>query len=321
MTTRHPHSAQPAQPAHTFDWADFRPIRPTRPTILSGRVSAQPAHRLRTGRRFRHEPGLTAWRGEVGRLLRGMPTAQTAVLDPDAYERQARKELRDWRAKMLRGPNAFDRAALNVQGRINAVIPEAVHKAVTAVIERMTRAVLAGADYTSAPPLLHASLQHREDRVRRVLAAYRNGAAVEGGVAGAGGFVLAAADFPALVAIKLKMLFDVAALYGRDTDDFSERLHVLHVFQLAFSSAGHRHQVMTALEGWDRAHARPETFDGFDWRTFQREYRDYIDIAKLAQRLPVVGAPIGAVVNWRLLSRLGQAAVGAHRMRWLEGGA
>jgi hypothetical protein len=56
--------------------------------------------------------------------------------------------------------------------------------------------VLAGADYTSAPPLLHASLQHREERVRRRIDAYRKGAAVEGGVAGAGGVVLAAADFP-----------------------------------------------------------------------------------------------------------------------------
>jgi hypothetical protein len=59
-------------------------------------------------------------------------------------------------------------------------------------------------------------------------------------------------------------------------------------------------------------------FDDFDWRTFQREYRDYIDLAKLAQLLPVVGAPIGAVVNYRLLDRLGAMAVGAHRLRWFE---
>jgi hypothetical protein len=31
----------------------------------------------------------------------------------------------------------------------------------------------------------------------------------------------------------------------------------------------------------------------------------------------VVGAPIGAVVNYRLLDRLGETAMAAYRVRWL----
>ena len=41
------------------------------------------------------------------------------------------------------------------------------------------------------------------------------------------------------------------------------------------------------------------------------------DLAKMAQLIPVVGAPIGAVVNWRLIDRLGETAMMACRMRWL----
>ena len=37
----------------------------------------------------------------------------------------------------------------------------------------------------------------------------------------------------------------------------------------------------------------------------------------LAQMIPVVGAPIGAFVNWRLLERLGDTAVYGNRMREL----
>ncbi|RZJ25318.1 MAG: hypothetical protein EON85_13355, partial [Brevundimonas sp.] len=55
---------------------------------------------------------------------------------------------------------------------------------------------------------------------------------------------------------------------------------------------------------------------GPDWRTFQLEYRDHIDLAKMAQMLPLVGAPVGAVVNWRLVERLGETAIMACRMRW-----
>jgi hypothetical protein len=128
---------------------------------------------------------------------------------------------------------------------------------------------------------------------------------------------MAAADFPALIAIKIKLLFDLAATYGHDTGDFAERLYLLHVFELAFSGAQHRADVFHVLEGWD-ATPHPQSLDAFDWRRFQQEYRDYIDLAKMAQLIPVIGAPVGAVVNYRLLDRLGETAVNAYRQRWLD---
>lgn len=135
-------------------------------------------------------------------------------------------------------------------------------------------------------------------------------------MAGAGGFWLALADFPALLVIKIKLLFDLCAIYGHEANRFEERLYILALFQLAFSGAEHRAAVFQGLEEWDRR-AHPHDFEHFDWRTFQREYRDYIDLAKLAQMVPIVGAPIGAFVNWRLLERLGDTAMNGYRMRWL----
>ena len=233
-----------------------------------------------------------------------------------AYEDWARAEVSHWRAQVLKPPNAFDRAARGVQGRINRIIPEQVHAALTTVIEGMTRTILTGADLTTAPPVIGASLAERDRRARDTIDAYRKTAAVEGGVAGAGGFWLALADFPALLVIKMKLLFDLSAIYGHEADRFEERLYILALFQLAFSGAEHRATVFHGLEDWDgREH--PADFEHFDWRTFQREYRDYIDLAKMAQMIPVVGAPIGAFVNWRLLERLGDTAVNGYRMRWL----
>jgi len=233
-----------------------------------------------------------------------------------AYEGWARAEVAQWRAQVLKPANVLDRAAAGVQGRINRIIPEQVHAAVTTVIEGMTRTILTGADLTTAPPLIGASLAERDRRARETIDAYRKTAAVEGGVAGAGGFWLALADFPALLVIKIKLLFDLCALYGHEGDRFEERLYVLALFQLAFSGAEHRAAVFHSLEGWDEQE-HPADFAHFDWRTFQREYRDYIDLAKMAQMIPIVGAPIGAFVNWRLLERLGDTAVNGYRMRWL----
>ena len=60
----------------------------------------------------------------------------------------------------------------------------------------------------------------------------------------------------------------------------------------------------------------PDDIHQFDWRSFQQEYRDYIDLAKMAQLIPVIGAVVGVVVNYRLLNKLGETAMNAYRLRW-----
>ena len=49
-------------------------------------------------------------------------------------------------------------------------------------------------------------------------------AAAEGAGTGAGGILLGLADFPLLLTIKIKFLFDAATLYGFDTSKQEERL-------------------------------------------------------------------------------------------------
>ena len=233
-----------------------------------------------------------------------------------AYEAKAREELAAWREQVLRDPTALQRAAKTLQGRINNLIPEKIHQAVTKVIEQMTKGILVGSDFVTSAPQIGMSLEEREARVRKAIQGYRNVASVEGGVSGAGGFLLAAADFPALIAIKIKLLFEIAALYGHDGAAWRERLYILSIFQLAFSSPDHRHDVFKKMTSDDQPASPAE----FDWRRFQQEYRDYIDIAKMAQLLPIVGAPVGAIVNWRLVEQLGVTAMNAYRLRWFATG-
>jgi hypothetical protein len=122
-----------------------------------------------------------------------------------------------------------------------------------------------------------------------------------------------------LLGIKLKLLFDIGALYGYPGEDYKERIYLLHVFQLAFSSDAHRLDVYRRISDW-RTYSQqlPASLDQFDWRTYQQEYRDYIDLAKLAQLLPIIGAPVGVIVNNRLVRRLGRTATNAYRMRWFD---
>lgn len=232
-------------------------------------------------------------------------------------ETTVRAEVEAWRTKVLKRPGLWDRATRGTQERINKVIPERVHAIITAGVEAMTKGILFGSDLVNARPMADGSLAARELRARAMIRTYRTTAGVEGGVAGAGGFVLAAADFPALMAIKVRMLGDIVGAYGWGGDTVRERLFVLHIFHLAFASAKRRPGALAELERWIAGIDQPQAVADYDWRRFQIEYRDHIDLAKMAQLIPVVGAPIGAVVNWRLVDRLGETAMMACRMRWL----
>ena len=237
----------------------------------------------------------------------------------DPYVKQISSELREWQEQMMRKPSFFNNLSKKFQTKINTWIPEKVHKAITVAIKQMIKGVLFGARHTTARPFLNASLQVREQLVLDKVDVYRKTAAIEGGITGAGGFLLGLADFPILVGIKLKLLFDIATLYGFDIDDYKERVYILHIFELAFSSHEHRRNVYVKMTDWDaKCTDLPENINEFDWRNFQQEYRDYIDLAKMAQLIPAIGAPVGIVINNKLIKKLGITAMNAYRMRLIK---
>lgn len=206
-----------------------------------------------------------------------------------------------------------------MQTKLNSYIPEKLHKAITAAIKQMVKGVLFGAQYVTRKPSDIIDLKRTEEEVEKLIANYRRTAAAEGGITGAGGILLGLADFPILLGIKLKMLFDIAAGYGFDVKDYKERVYILHIFQLAFSSHEHRRNVFMQIRNWDRKKKElPNDINAFEWRMFQQEYRDYIDLAKMAQLIPGIGAVVGVVVNYKLIQKLGITAMNAYRMRLIK---
>ena len=236
-----------------------------------------------------------------------------------AYNNAIQKELAAWQREMLRKPTLFNGLSKRIQTKINTWIPEKIHQAVTATIKQLIKAVLFGAKHTTASPLVNTTLPEREFAIEKKIEMYKKTAAVEGGIAGAGGILLGLADFPVLIGIKMKLLFDIASLYGFDVNDYKERVYLLHIFELAFSSHAHRKTIYLKMTDWEtKKQQLPDDINQFDWRNFQQEYRDYIDLAKMAQLIPLIGAPVGLVVNYRLLKKLGSTAMNAYRMRLLN---
>lgn len=234
----------------------------------------------------------------------------------DLYHQQVLSELTLWQKQMLSEPTFLDRFSKKVQTKINRWIPEKVHEAITATIKQMIRGVLFSAELVSVKTVNGRTLKECEQEVVKRIEFYRTTAAVEGGITGAGGILLGLADFPILLGLKIKLLFEIGLQYAAKMEDYKERVYLLHIFELAFSGPEHRKKIYLSMLNWNAVSATlPDDIHQFDWRNFQQEYRDYIDLAKMAQLIPVIGAPVGAVVNYRLIKKLGNTAMNAYRMR------
>lgn len=239
----------------------------------------------------------------------------------DRYEDKARYELKAWRSRMTKRPSFSSHITKSFQTRVNNMIPDKVHHIITEAIKHMVKAVLIGSEFTTTKPLTYSLLEDCEKLVYERISYYKRTAAVSGAGTGAGGILLGLADFPILLSLKLKFLFDTASLYGFDVRDYRERLYILYVFEMTFSSDERSKEVYRLLENWTLyVQKLPGNLDSFDWRTFQQEYRDYIDLAKMLQLVPGIGAFVGAYANYKLMDKLGKSAINAYRLRLLGNG-
>ncbi|MED3623044.1 EcsC family protein [Neobacillus thermocopriae] len=232
------------------------------------------------------------------------------------YELKVFDEIEDWKRKITRRSGMMNRVSKKAQEKINEFIPEKVHELMTESIKGMVKATLFGSQLTTnRKQAIGLSLEERDELVRIKISSFQKTAIIEGAGTGAGGILLGLADFPLLLTIKMKFLFEAAAIYGFDTKEYEERLFLLHVFQLAFSSDEIRRNTLAVIENWEQ---RKKELVEMDWRKFQQEYRDYIDFVKMLQLVPGIGAFVGAYANNNLLKTLGETAMNAYRLRILQ---
>ncbi|WP_018662353.1 EcsC family protein [Heyndrickxia acidiproducens] len=234
------------------------------------------------------------------------------------YELEARSGLEQWKRKMEKRSGFLNRTAKSAQTKLNQWIPEKVQAVITESVKKMVQGALYSSEFlTKEQYPQHLSLQEKEDLIRKKLERSKKIATAEGAGTGAGGLFLGLADFPLLLSIKMKFLFEAAAIHGYDTEAPFERSFILHVFQLAFSSEEHRQKMLTVIEGWQE---NPVSPDAIDWRVLQQEYRDYLDFVKMMQLVPGIGAAVGAYANYNLLEQLGETAIQAYRIRYFSSG-
>ncbi|MCM3781600.1 EcsC family protein [Neobacillus mesonae] len=239
------------------------------------------------------------------------------------YEDKVQRELTNWEQKMFNPPGWLEKTSKTIGNRINHLIPPKVHSIITTTIRSIVRTALFGAEYTPSRPVHRKlELESADQDAKELFTLYQKIAVAEGAGTGAGGIMFSMVDFPALIAIKMKFLFELAHVYGYDTKHFSERVFILKVFQMTFSGPENRVKLLESIKHWhiekEQWLSDAEYAQTMDWDTFQIEYRDAIDFRKMLQMLPGIGAFAGAWANYTILEELREFSMNAYRIRRLH---
>ncbi|MCL1997478.1 MAG: EcsC family protein [Turicibacter sp.] len=231
------------------------------------------------------------------------------------YYKTITKELSTWERQMTASPSLRNRLSKSIQGKIQNLIPQKAQNLITAAIKTMIETVLSGSSLlTKEKQAAEPQLSESDFLAERAFAFYYKMAVAQGVGFGLGGFLVNLGDLPALMSIKVKFLFDCCKLYGFNPDEKMERLFILHVFQLAYCGDARRLELFPIIKNWNDHAGQIE----LDWEKLQIEYRDYMDIAKLLQMLPIVGAAAGGAANHALMKKLKTTAMNCYRLRLLH---
>jgi uncharacterized protein (DUF697 family) len=245
----------------------------------------------------------------------------------NTYETWVLKELRRFEAEIYKD-SQLQGWTKQIQQRLDGLIPKRVHQSLASALEKGIKGFLAGIHETDDFEHRYEERRQQKDKslhdlveeAERAIDKYRKIASVEGAGTGFGGLIASAIDFPALISIKLKLLQELALIYGYDTRHFEERLYIITVLQLQFSGKEAKRRTWEALKVWlekDQS-LKHLSWPQFDWESFYMEYKQSIEVIKLFQIIPGFGAIVGGLANYTYLNDLGKTAMLCYQMRRLK---
>lgn len=212
-----------------------------------------------------------------------------------------------------------------LQQKFDGLIPKQVHQSLATALEKGIKAFIKGLNLIPKQQMVNVEVKNDDDlkelteAAEKIVLYYKRIASAEGAGTGFGGLISSAIDFPALISIKLKMLQELATLFGYRLENVEERLFVLKVMQLQFSGKECRQKIWQEIKAWEQDdHPEISSWEEYDWEEFYIEYKQSIELRKLFQLIPGFGAIVGAWANYTFLEDLGQTAIRCYQLRFLQ---
>jgi hypothetical protein len=142
-------------------------------------------------------------------------------------------------------------------------------------------------------------------------------ATIQGATTGIGGIFTLAIDIPALMAISLKTLQEIAIIHGYDPSDQSERVFIVKCLQFSSADIVGKRAILNELSSYSVQGSRSnETISQLQgWREVVYTYRDQFGWKKLFQMVPIAGIIFGAFTNRSMINDLAETGMMLYRKR------
>lgn len=184
-------------------------------------------------------------------------------------------------------------------------------KAVFNFIEKKTgREISQLADMENVPvaEMKLASLELGEQR--------KKVATIQGASSGIGGIFTLAIDIPAVLALSLKTLQEIAIIHGYDPKDKRERVFIIKCLQFTSADVVGKQAILNELSDFNNERKSREVISQIQgWREVTMAYTESFGWKKLLQMVPVAGILFGAVANRGMVSDLAEAATMLYQKR------
>ncbi len=142
-------------------------------------------------------------------------------------------------------------------------------------------------------------------------------ATIQGASTGFGGIFTLAIDIPALMAISLKTLQEIAIIHGYNPNEKSERVFIVKCLQFSSADIVGKRAILKELSSYsqqgNRSNEMVSQLQG--WREVVYTYRDQFGWKKLFQMVPVAGMIFGAFTNRSMINDLAEAGMMLYRKR------
>lgn len=139
-------------------------------------------------------------------------------------------------------------------------------------------------------------------------------ATLQGATTGFGGILTLAIDIPTLLGLSLKVLQEMAILYGYDPNEQEERIFIVKCLQFSSCDYNGKQAILKELTGELEAPSQSiSRLQG--WREVIMNYRDNWGWKKLFQIVPVIGILFGALINRFTIDEVAEAGQMLYRKR------
>ncbi|MFC7391767.1 EcsC family protein [Scopulibacillus cellulosilyticus] len=159
-------------------------------------------------------------------------------------------------------------------------------------------------------------ISEMDEKARILLQKRARFAQIQGATTGFGGFFTLVADIPILLGTSLKVLQEMALIYGYDPKNHTERIFIIKCLQFAFSEAIGKRAVLRELKDFQLEKSNEQAMSQLQgWREVFNTYREHISWKKLFQTLPLAGAIIGSTMNKGMITNVAETGQMMYKKR------